>query len=140
MTRPVAPPAGLSRKGADLWRSVARHWAADRLTPDPRERRLLEDACREADMQAVLEEELAKARETGGLIVKGSMGQPVVNGLVNECRRSRSQVAALLGKLDLELPESGGDVVQLTGGGMTASQAGRRGAFRKHYGTDAGMP
>jgi len=133
MTRPAPVPRGLPAAGSALWRSVARQWADDGLEPDARERRWLEDACREAAILHVMEVKLEAAVESGDLIVKGSMGQPVANALISECRRSRAQIAALLGKLSLEEPPA---VVPEISGGMTAAQAGRLGGFAKHYGRD----
>lgn len=133
--KPIAPPKGLPAAGVPLWRSVTRHWAADHLVPDARELRLLEDACREAAMQTMLENELDEEVAAGKLKVKGSMGQPVVNTLVAECRKSRAQVAALLNKLDMSAPAE-----QTPGAGkMSAAEAGRRGGFAKHHGDVQGL-
>lgn len=133
--RAVPPPKGLQDAGRGLWRSLARHWAGDDLVPDAREHRLLADACREADVLAALELELAEAMKAGRLTVKGSQGQPVTHPHVAECRRSRAQIAALLLKLGMEEP--GGKVS--SGPGMTVAEAGRLGAMRKHYGGNYGM-
>src|SRR5690349_5778983 len=112
MTKAVRPPTGLGSGGAGLWRSIAKQWAADDLAPDARERRLLEDACHEADVLDALAVELADAMSDGRLTVKGSMGQPVTHPHVAECRRSRAQIAALLGKLGMDQPVAdAGDLV-----------------------------
>lgn len=123
-------PASLTGSGRTLWQQIARQWSDDGLEPDARERRLLADACAEASILSVLEVRLAEEIEAGRLIVKGSQGQPVTSSLVNECRRSRAQVHALLGKLAFD--ESGASIAAL--GGMTTSEAGRRGGMAKHHG------
>ena len=51
-TKPVQAPQDLGASGAKLWRSMARQWSGDNLAPDARERRLLADACAEADVLA----------------------------------------------------------------------------------------
>lgn len=136
-TKPAPIPRGLPAAGSALWRSVARQWAHDGLEPDARERRLLEDACREAATLRVMEAALDRDVDADKLIVKGSMGQPVVNSLIAECRRSRAQIASLLSKLSLEEPPA--SLPQISGS-MSAAEAGRRGAFSKHYGTNGGQP
>ena len=133
----VAVPKGLGKAGAALWRSIASQWSHDGLTPDARERRLLADACAEADMLAVLEVGLAQAISRGELVVKGSTGQPVTHPHVAECRRSRAQVAALLLKLGMDEPA--GAAGGAAGAGISAAEAGRRGAYSKHYGQVYGM-
>jgi hypothetical protein len=111
-----------------LWRSIARQWADDDLKPDARERRLLEDACHEADILDALAVELAAAMADGRLTVTGSMGQPVTHPHVAECRRSRAQIAALLGKLGMDEPVSPtGDILPR----MTVAEAGRRGGHAR---------
>jgi phage terminase small subunit len=132
-TKPAACPAALNTEGRKLWRSIARQWADDELIPDARERRLLEDACHEADMLAVLAAELATALAEGRMLVKGSMGQPVANPLVAETRRSRAQIAALLLKLGLDQPRA---EERSPVAGMTAAEAGRRGGLARRHGRD----
>lgn len=85
-------PRGLAEAGEELWDSVA-----DRYSLRPDEVRMLVDACKEADIVARLETELADAP----LMVKGSMGQLVASPLVTEVRQHRAAVAMLLGKLKL---------------------------------------
>lgn len=128
MTKAVGPPSGLGAAGARLWRSIARQWADDDLTPDARERRLLEDACHEADVLEALAVELAAAMKDGRLTVKGSMGQPVTHPHVAECRRSRAQIAALLGKLGMDQPPAE-DVGGLSR--MSVAEAGRLGGMAR---------
>lgn len=108
MPSPLPPPAGLKAKQAEtLWREVTGTYElrADEL-------RILEDACREVDLVERLEVELSKAE----LVVKGSMGQPVANPLVQEIRQHRQVVKGLLAAL--KLPDEDGSV-----SGSRSSQA-----------------
>ena len=100
-------PKGLSKAGAALWADVT---AVYELRPD--EVRVLEDACRERDLIARLEEQLAQAE----LLVKGSMGQVVINPLVSELRQHRATFAALIRQL--KLPDEGEGSEQ--GGALSA--------------------
>ena len=68
-------PTGLGVSGRDLWSEIAGTYD---LRPD--ERRLLEDACREADLIDRLESEINDPDHE--MVVKGSMGQPVSSPLV----------------------------------------------------------
>lgn len=87
-------PAGLGDSGRDLWSEIAGTYD---LRPD--ERRLLEDACREADLIDKLEAEINDPDHE--MVVKGSMGQPVSSPLVAEIRQHRTTLRALLGSLKL---------------------------------------
>lgn len=100
-------PKGLSKAGAALWGDVTKVYE---LRPD--EVRVLEDACRERDLIARLEEQLAQAE----LLVKGSMGQVVINPLVSELRQHRTTFAALIRQL--KLPDEGEGSEQ--GGALSA--------------------
>jgi hypothetical protein len=88
----VNRPERLADKGGALWDSIAGTYA---LRPD--EIRVLEDACREADLIQRLEDQLVDA----DLMVKGSMGQLVSSPLVSEVRQHRATLKALLGSLKL---------------------------------------
>jgi uncharacterized protein YejL (UPF0352 family) len=90
----MSTPTGLGRDGLDLWNKIT---ADNVLRPD--EERVLEDAAREADIIALMEKERAKA--SFRLIVKGSMGQDVINPLISELRQHRSTLASLLKALKL---------------------------------------
>lgn len=92
-------PAHLAAKGRELWGQVADCY---QLRPD--ELRVLEDACREADLVERLEVELRDAP----LMVKGSMGQMVASPLVSELRQHRATLNTLLKALKLpdEAPEA----------------------------------
>ena len=90
----LAVPAGLGTKARKVWTGTVESFE---LRPD--ELRVLEDACREIDLVEVLEKELGKASTQ--LLVKGSMGQPVANPLMQEIRQHRQVIARLLQSLKL---------------------------------------
>lgn len=96
MTRKT-PPKGIGAAGKALWDDVTGSYE---LRAD--EKRVLEDACRERDLIKRLEDALAGAE----LVVRGSMGQDVINPLVSELRQHRATCAALLRQL--KLPDSDG--------------------------------
>ncbi|WNI15226.1 hypothetical protein [Actinacidiphila sp. ITFR-21] len=85
-------PDGLEQRGSELWEAIA---SGFELRQD--ELRVLEDACREAD----LIERLHQAHLSAPLVVTGSMGQPVASPLVQELRAHRALLARLLGTLKL---------------------------------------
>lgn len=104
MVTRTAPPH-LDRSGKKLWREIARDYD---LRPD--EYRVLEDACREAD----LIEHLAEAQRQSPIMISGSMGQQVLNPLIGEVRQHRVALAGLLAKL--KLPDDAGEVPAGSGG------------------------
>lgn len=89
---PPKPPTGLKPGGRALWNSIAKEY---KLRPD--ERRVLAEACRELDLIADLDRNLA----AGDILITGSMGQQVLNPLVAELRQHRSTLATLLRQLKL---------------------------------------
>jgi len=93
-------PKGLGPSARKLWRDVTSKWD---LRPD--ELRVLEDACREADLIDRLQVELDG--EACELTVSGSMGQPVANPLIQEIRQHRGVFARLMGALKLNDDGSG---------------------------------
>ena len=107
MNAPKAP-SKLGPAGRRLWSSISEKYE---LRAD--EQRVLEDACREADLVDKMAAELA----SDALMVTGSMGQPVVNPMVAEVRQHRSTLAALLRGLKLPDDEGGSSEV---GGGLSA--------------------
>lgn len=129
----VPVPAGLRVAGKGLWRDVAKQWADDELTPDARERRLLADACHEADLLAVLEAELDAAQAEDRMIVRGSQGQPVAHPFVSEARASRGSIRAALSKLGFQDP----DAEKVGRGGRTTSASARAAAMVRHHGRSA---
>ena len=92
MSGKASVPKGLASAGAVLWREVSGKYElrADEL-------RVLEDACREAD----LVDDLTAALVGADRIVKGSQGQPVINPLISEVRQHRTALAGLLRQLKL---------------------------------------
>lgn len=97
-TKTRAAPRTLEAAGKKLWQEIAGEYE---LRPD--EYRILEDACREADLVDVM----AKAQRAEPLLIEGSQGQMVLNPLVSELRQHRATVSTLLAKLKLpDLPES----------------------------------
>ena len=98
MTTKKKPPATLGKSGSALWREVLAKYGlrADEL-------RILEDACAERD----LIEQLSAGLQGAPMIVKGSMGQEVINPIVSELRQHRSTFAALMGKLKLPDDDAG---------------------------------
>ena len=100
MSKPSAPK-GLQSAGAKLWRDVVGKYdlRVDELD-------VLERACRASDRTAAMVEIL----DSEPLMVKGSMGQPVVHPLVAEVRAHEAQVASLLARL--KLPDDPGGSVE----------------------------
>jgi hypothetical protein len=101
------PPTGLGKAGAKLWREIVREAAGDNLVLEARERFWLESACKLVDRAAVIEAELA----TAPLMVKGSMGQQVPNGLLAELRQHHHLAAQMLARLKTDVAESSGIAV-----------------------------
>ncbi|MCK9496956.1 MAG: hypothetical protein M0R75_15900 [Dehalococcoidia bacterium] len=124
--RPPTVPKGLAAKGAGrkIWREITSRY---RLRAD--ELRILEDACREADLVDRLETALADAP----LTVNGSMGQPVANPLVQEVRQHRNTLKSLLSSLklpddDATAAPNAGEVLSTGARAAAAARWGRRGA------------
>jgi hypothetical protein len=59
------------------------------------------------------------------LMVKGSMGQPVPNGLLSEIRSHHQLVAQLLARIKTDLPEESG-VLGMVGGNRQRAAANWR--------------
>lgn len=89
-------PEGLGESGAALWRYVLEEFdlAADDLA-------VLAETCRTADEL----ETMRRALTETGPVVRGSMGQPIPNGLFAELRSHRQLLVKLLG--ELALPDEG---------------------------------
>ena len=113
-------PTRLGTAGKGLWKQIG---GVYELRPD--ELRILEDACREADIVDRLEAELVDAP----LMVKGSMGQLVASPLVSEVRQHRTVLAGLLKAL--KLPDDAAGAAQKTQ--YVSDQA--RAAARARWGT-----
>ncbi|NEB67218.1 hypothetical protein G3I39_09165 [Streptomyces fulvissimus] len=94
----TALPEALGVEGSRLWHAVAGEFE---LRVD--ELRILEDACREADLIDRMHEE----QQSLPLVVTGSMGQKVAAPLLQELRAHRALLARLLGSL--KLPDEASD-------------------------------
>lgn len=137
-------PADLKRSGIQLWNSIANRWD---LRPDELE--ILHSACRCRDTI----DELTAGMAGEGLTAKGSMGQPVINPILQERRFQEQAMANLLAKLklpdDLADAESAsvfgndrGPSLRAVAGGsdrpMTRSEVGRKGASARWDGRYGG--
>lgn len=98
MARRSPAPSGLGPGGRKLWDSVLK----SAVDLDPGQLRLLEDAARTCD----LIDELVKAIEGAPKVVKGSMGQPAANPLIQEVRLHRATLNTLVRSLDLDNAQS----------------------------------
>lgn len=102
MTEVTAPkrkptkPKNLKVAGAKLWRLISDP-AKYELRPD--ELRILEDACREADLIDEIESQL----DGEPFMVTGSQGQDVIHPLIPELRQHRATLTSML--LKLKLPD-----------------------------------
>ena len=92
--RKPTKPRGPKKSGSKLWREIADPKKYE-LRPD--ELRILEDACREADLIDQLEDAL----EGQPFIVTGSQGQDVINPLIPEIRQHRATLTSMMLKLKL---------------------------------------
>ena len=122
------PPKGLQGAGRALFRALSAQIEADGLVFDAREHTLLVHACRESDMLAAVEAELATA---GRLTVKGAQGQMVAHPLLSEARRSRAQIASLLKAIGLDDPNAAPSAGR---GSRTTSWQARDAANARHRG------
>lgn len=94
--RKPTKPRGLKASGGKLWRLISDP-AKYELRPD--ELRILEDACREADLIDEIERQL----EGEPFMVTGSQGQDVIHPLIPELRQHRATLTSML--LKLKLPD-----------------------------------
>lgn len=127
-TKPARAPKDLQAAGKALWRALAGQVAADGLEFDQKELVLLAHACREQDMLAAIEAELATAER---LTVRGAQNQLVSHPLLGEARRSRAQVAALLRQVGLDAPDGAAGTGR---GSRTTSMQARAAALARHHG------
>jgi hypothetical protein len=89
-------PDGLGASGAALWRWVTRVYELS-----PSEVLTLEQCCRQADLIARLDAELAAAP----VVVEGSMGQPKTHPLVAAVAEARRTLDTLQRSLALPMPD-----------------------------------
>lgn len=111
-------PAGLGLHAEALWKRITKLYE---LRPD--ELRILEDACREADLIDRLEKELTDA----DLVVHGSQGQPVANPLVSEIRQHRTALRSMLAGLKLPDEDGRAQLDRSTKARAAANERWRRG-------------
>jgi hypothetical protein len=94
-------PRGLDTAGSKLWGdvigAVAPGWELD-----GRDLALLTRACRLADVEAELREDVAR----DGRTVVGSQGQPVLHPGIREARQAAIAVAALVAKVEIREPRA----------------------------------
>jgi hypothetical protein len=81
-----------------LWRAVH-----DAYTPDPGDEEVLLEAGRTVDELARLERALD---DEPSIVSSGSRGQPVAHPLLDEVRRHRATLAALVGALSIPADDS----------------------------------
>jgi hypothetical protein len=115
MTKPRTP-ALLAGNGRKFWRELTKKYD---FRPD--ELRILQDCCAEID----LIDDLDAAQRGAERIVKGSMGQQVINPLISELRQHRATLASLLGRLNL--PDEATDSVPRSVQARDAAHARWRG-------------
>lgn len=112
-------PKHLGEAGLELWTTVLE---ANDLRPD--ELRMLEDACREAD---VIESLDAERRRPGfKLYATGSMGQRVIDPVISELRQHSSTLAMLLTKLKLTEGETDSEISAKNRAAVNVRWAARR--------------
>lgn len=122
--RKPAAPAGLNGAGRALWRRVVTEYElrADEL-------RLLEDACRTADVVDQLTADLKGQPST----VKGVGGQLRAHPLLTEVRAQRVALAAMLKQL--KLPDEPGEARATTAAAARSVQARAAAQTRWRRGT-----
>ncbi|MEP9417475.1 P27 family phage terminase small subunit [Gordonia sp. VNQ95] len=101
-SKPPRPPSLLAKAGRALWRTITVQVADDGMELDARELELLRQACATADDLARIEAEMITDDR---LVVKGSQGQPVAHPMLSEARACRAQIASLLARIDLAVPD-----------------------------------
>lgn len=111
MAKPTAP-SGLSAKARRYWRSIA-----DRYELDAHEGRILEDICREID---VIEQLQATFDADPRITARGSMGQEVINPVLDELRKRRTALATLMKSLKLPDGEAAGSASAQASAAATA--------------------
>lgn len=113
-------PSEMGTAGRELWASIADEYV---LRPD--EKRILIDACRQADLIAELEDE----RQGVPTTTTGSMGQDVINPYISELRAHRTVLMNLLKAI--KLPE---DPARVASKNTRTSEQARK-AARARWGT-----
>jgi len=120
---PALAPAGLA-----LWNRIVADYE---LTP--REQAILTEACRVAEVIAVLDAHLL----TEGITVTGSTGQRRLHPAIAEIRQQRALLGQLLGRLALPIDHDGQGILDLPGlraTGTERTSAARRAALTRWHG------
>lgn len=107
-------PEVLGLRGSALWMDLQRDYEWD-----PQEVELLLETCRTLDVI----DKLAESVATDGVMVRGSQGQPVMNGAVAELRQQQSAFARLVGQLNLVDAELGQVISARAVASRSAAQA-----------------
>jgi hypothetical protein len=102
MVNELRAPAGLAAAGRQLHRKVAREVADAGLALTSTEEQFLLSACELADQLAVLKAAMAEQP----LWVKGSMGQLVPNGMLQEIRQYNALINLTLSRIRLDLSDA----------------------------------
>ena len=118
-------PRGLSEKALRVWRGVT-----DGFTLREDEYELLESACREID----LIDSIQKAIDRDGLMLTGSMGQPVAHPLLAELRQHRNVLRGMFAAL--KIPDGAvGDAAAEAGKVSSAARAAAQSRWSQSYGS-----
>lgn len=117
-------PSELGSKGSWLWDEIT-----DRYDLRPDEIRILEDACREADLIERLEVDLRDS----ALMVKGSQGQVVSSPLVSELRQHRATLSGML--RGLKLPDTDSQASQKAESDSQKARAAARARWDRKTGS-----
>ena len=121
MVNELKTPTELGTAGRRLWRQVVREAVDEGLELDSREQFWLYSAAKLADRVTQLEAAMAEEP----LMVKGSMGQPVPNGLLNEIRAHHQLISQTLARIDTQPKEPAG-VLGIVGGNRQRAAANLR--------------
>lgn len=117
-------PRGLSDKALRTWRGVT-----DGFVLREDEYEMLESACREID----LIDNIQKAIDKDGLMLTGSMGQPVAHPLLAELRQHRNVLRSMFAAL--KIPDSGVESASDTGVVSAAARAAAQSRWSQSYGS-----
>jgi hypothetical protein len=121
------PPAALGLAGKRLWRDVIRDAAGQGVSLDARELVWLRSAGKLTDRIA----ELESAMVDQPLVVPGHAKQPVSHPLLTEIRQHYALLAQTLGRIRVDLVDSGS-------GELVSGNRHRTAALVRHYPTGRG--
>jgi hypothetical protein len=121
------PPADLGSAGKRLWRDVIRDAAGQGVSLDARELVWLRSAGKLTDRIGELESAMADQP----LVVPGHAKQPTAHPLLTEIRMYYALLAQTLGRIRVDLVDSGS-------GGLVLANRHRTAALARHYPTGRG--